>query len=248
MECFYGERQVKQMKYIILVAGMGKRLSPITNNQPKCLYNLGQDCTIIQRMIGLIHRYDKSAEIITVVGFQHKSIEDIISNSKFIFNPFYEVTNSIASLWFAREHLCDDVTIINGDIVCEENLVQAIVTRLFDNSCALIDSSIKSNGDYNVQVYNDNILIMSKNLINYYGEYAGIIKLNLFDSAILFDEINLMINEGSYNEWYEDALVRLIFNDKIKLKFLDIKDYNWTEVDCVDDLIKAKLIYERSSK
>jgi choline kinase len=235
------------MKYIILAAGLGKRLAPLTNNQPKCLFNVSQGYSIIQKMIDTIHFHDNCADILTVTGFKHDKMITNIRNTSFIYNPFYAVTNSISSLWFAKAYLNDEVTIINADIVMENNLIEEIVVNSYNESYVLIDSSIKVNGDYNVQVLNDNIIVMSKDLVNYYGEYAGVVKLSKYHAILLNYEIECMVIDGHYDTWYEDALVQLIFKDKLKLKYKDIKDYEWTEVDCVDDLIKAKSIHYKDN-
>ena len=244
MECCCGEEGFI-IRYIILGAGKGTRLHPLTLNHPKCLFNLGNDYPIAQRMVDLIHKYDNSAEIIYVIGFMADSITSLIKDVTFIHNPFYNITNSIASLWFAKEYLDDDVCIINGDIVMESKLIKEVVTNKSYKSSVLVDSSIKIGGDYNVQVDNDNVIVMSKELNDYFGEYAGIIKLKKDGTHLLKKEIELMINEGSSDQWYENVLVQLIFSKNYILKYIDISKYSWTEVDCVDDLISAKMIHER---
>lgn len=234
------------MKYIILAAGKGTRLHPLTLSCPKCLFNIDTDYSILQRMIDNINKYDENAEIITVVGFMHDKIQEQILGTKFIYNPFYEVTNSIASLWLAREYLNDAVTIINGDVVMDSNLINDIIVKQYDYSFVLLDSSIKSNGDYNVQIQDDNVLVMSKELVDYYGEYAGITKIDKNTIGLLKNEIEKMVSDGYYNQWYETALVQLIFNNNLVLKYKDISNYKWTEVDCVDDLLLAKSIHKNN--
>jgi choline kinase len=233
------------MKYIILAAGCGTRLHPLTLNCPKCLFSLDENYSILQRMIDNILQYDSKAEIITVVGFMSDKIKNVITNTKFVDNPFYNVTNSIASLWFCKDYLFEDVTIINGDIVMEQSLIKDIVIQKYDYPLVLIDSSIKSNGDYNVQVQDENILVMSKELQNYYGEYAGITKINRATISLFKNEIEKMIAAGQYDQWYETVLVQLIFNNNLQLKYKDISQYQWTEVDCVNDLLKAKNIHRK---
>jgi choline kinase len=174
----------------------------------------------------------------------HDAIEKEVDNVTFIHNPFYEVTNSIASLWFAKEYLNDNnITIINGDIVMEDNLVKNIVCKEVKKPEVLIDSSIKYNGDYNVQVNGDKILVMSKELSEYYGEYAGITKLDGDSARILSVIIQKMVSEGMYDQWYENALDQLIFNEDFELYYEDISEYRWTEVDCVSDMLLAKQIH-----
>ena len=232
------------MTYIFLVAGKGLRLHPLTLKHPKSLYKLDENTTILQRMINLIKKYDKNAEIIVVTGFMSNSIKEQIDGAIFIDNPFYGVTNSIASLWFAKDYLDkENVTIINGDIVMAEDLVQDVLCKSVVSPFVLLDSSIKTDGDYNVQVTQDKVLVMSKELDEYYGEYAGVSKLNNQSAILLRNEVQLMVQEGMYDQWYEDALVQMIFRNNFNLYYKDISEYSWTEVDCVSDLFYAKRIH-----
>ena len=141
------------MKYIFLVAGKGTRLHPLTLKHPKSMYKLDENVTILQRMVELIRKYDNKADIVIVTGHMHKKIEEQIYGATFVYNPFYEFTNSIASLWFAQNHLeADNVVLIDGDIVTSESLVKDVVTVPVNGAFVLLDSSIKNDGDYNVEV------------------------------------------------------------------------------------------------
>lgn len=233
------------MKYIFMVAGKGSRLQPLTLQHPKSMFMLDKDTTLIQRMVRLIRKHDSEADIVVVTGHMHKSIENALENVTFIYNPYYEVTNSIASLWFAQEHLVDaeNVVLIDGDIVMSEALMKDIVCKPTDKPFVLVDSSIRTDGDYNVQVAGDKVLVMSKDLDEYFGEYAGITKLDADSAKLMRDEMNFMVEEGYYDQWYENALVQLIFKNNFKLYYEDICNYDWTEVDCVSDLIRAKNIH-----
>lgn len=231
------------MKYIILAAGLGTRLHPYTRNYPKSMLKLGNNKVVLQYTIDCINKYDNNADIYTVVGFNQDFIKQMITGCKFIENPFYEVTNSIASLWFAKNLLSDDVTIVNADVVLEEKLWKQIINTYLD-AFVCIDSSIKQDGDYNVQVINNNIVVMSKDLKEYYGEYAGITKLNKKNALLLKEEIESMVNSGFYNEWYENALVQNILDNKVCVNFIDIKDYSWAELDTINDLFLARKMTE----
>lgn len=232
------------MKYIFMVAGKGSRLNPLTLDNPKSIFKLDQKTTLIARMVNLIRRYDTEADIVVVTGHRHKSIERELENVTFINNPFYEVTNSIASLWFAREHLnTDNVVLIDGDIVMSEKLIRDVVCQPTEKALVLLDSSINEDGDYNVQVSGNRVLVMSKELDSYYGEYAGITKLDKASALLMKVEVENMVDSGYYDQWYENALVQMIFKDDFELFFVDISDYEWTEVDNVSDLIHAKRIH-----
>lgn len=231
------------MTYIFLVAGKGFRLQPLTINYPKTLYRLNENDTVIQRMIKLIKKHDPKAEIVVVTGFLHQKIEQNIQGVTFIVNPFYEVTNSIGSLWFAQEYLKrDHVTIINGDIVMSDELVKQVLCCQTEGALVLFDSSIKKNGEYNVRVSVDKVIVMSKQLDEYDGKYAGVVKLDKKTAEQFLDVVNEMVDNGQYNQWYEDALVQMIFTDNFEINYTDIYNYDWTEVNTVQDLVIAKKI------
>lgn len=232
------------MKYIFMVAGKGSRLQPLTLSHPKSMFKLDKDTTLIQRMVRLIKKYDSEADIVIVTGHMHRNIEAQLENVTFVYNPFYEVTNSIASLWFAKDHLDDDnIVLIDGDIVMPDAAMRDILCKEVDRAVVLLDSSIRVDGDYNVEVSGDNVLVMSKDLDSYYGEYAGVTKLDKKSAQLMKKEIEFMIEEGFYDQWYENALVQMIFKEDFKLEYIDIKDYDWTEVDSVNDLLHAKNIH-----
>ncbi len=232
------------MTYIFMAAGKGTRLYPLTLNYPKSLYKLDKDTTVLKRMITLIKKYDNNAKIVVVIGFKKERIKEEIDGVIFVTNPFYEITNSIASLWFARNYLEDDqVVLINGDIVLEEKVIEKIMCKRTNQPLVLIDSSIKNDGDYNVQVSGNRVLVMSKDLNDYYGEYTGVTKLDGVSAIKLKECVIEMVENEMYDQWYENALVKMIFNSDFELYYEDIRDYKWTEVDCVSDLLLAKQIH-----
>jgi choline kinase len=233
------------MTYIVLSAGKGTKLQPLTLNHPKSLYKLDSETTILQRLVRTIRKYDSEAEIVVVVGFMYKHVQKELEddNAKFIYNPFYSVTSSMGSLWFAKDYLQrENVTIINGDIVSSDAMMEEIVCKHTDYPCVLVDSTLKAAHKYNVQVQGDLVCVMSKNLTEFLGNYASITKLDAVSSRFLLEQLDQMVNDEMYNLFFEDALVQMIFEKNFELYYIDIKDYKWTEVDSVDDLLKARQI------
>lgn len=233
------------MTYIVLAAGQGKNLQPLTLSRPKTLYKLDGNTTVLQRLVRSIRKCDKDAEIVVVVGFMYQRIQKELEdeNVKFVHNPFFAATSSMGSLWFAKDFLQrENVAIINGDIVMNEKLLADVVCAHTDVPYVLLDSTHRDNNKYNVQVQDDKVCVMSKNLTEFFGNYASITKLDAVSSRFLLEQLDLMVNEGVYNLFFEDALVQMIFDKNFELYYKDIKDYQWTEVDTVDDLLKARKI------
>ncbi len=235
------------MTYIFMIAGKGSRLQPLTLLSPKSMYMLDEHTSVFQRMVMLIRRYDPEATIVAVTGFMHDKVEQSISGVHFVYNPFYAVTNSMGSLWCAREYLNDNnVVLLNGDIVVSENMMRDIVCQKTERPVMLVDGSIKEGGDYNVQVSNGRIVVMGKDLDTCYGEYVGITKLDGETLKPYRTELEKMVENGLYTQWFEDVLMQMIFKNNFDLYYEDVVGCPWTEIDCVNDLIKAKQIHEGS--
>lgn len=234
------------MKYIVLAAGRGTRLAPLTIHNAKALLKLDENTTLIERTLRMIKENDADADIVLVVGFKHGLFEKMIQGVQFVYNPFYSVTNSIGSLWMAREHLLDsdNVIIMNADVLVSEKLMKEVICRPVSKPTVLLDSSIKTNGDYNVEVSDDEVVVMSKELKGYFGEYAGVTLLDRKSAEKLYIEVDEMVENQEYDQWYENALNRAIFDESFKLYYRDISEYEWTEVDDVNDLVYAKRIFK----
>lgn len=233
------------MTYILLSAGKGAKLQPLTLNSPKSLYKLDEKTTILQRLVRIIRKFDDDAEIVVVIGYMYKQIQKELEddNVKFVHNPFYSSTSSMGSLWFAKDYLQrENVTIINGDIVTSDKLLREVICQHTDYPCILLDSTHRDANKYNVQVQGELVCVMSKNLTEFMGNYASVTKLDAVSARFLLEQLSLMVNEEMYNLFFEDALVQMIFQKSFELYYKDIKDYKWTEVDCVDDLLKARQI------
>lgn len=236
------------MTYIILAAGRGKNLQPLTINHPKTLYKLDHDTTVLQRLVRTIRHYDKDAEIVAVIGFMYQSIVKELEeeNVLFVQNPFYSVTGSLGSLWFARDYLQrESVTIINGDIVFGEDLVKDILCLKTDFPYVLVDSSHTEKIKYNVQVQGEKVCVMSRNLTDFFANYSSVTKLDAVSSRFLSEQLDSMVNDGMYDLFFEDALVQMIFESDFELFYKDIKGYEWTEIDNVDDLLRAREIQRK---
>lgn len=232
------------MEYIFLAAGVGSRLYPYTKNTPKCLVRVGDNETVIMRAMRLIRQYDKDANFTIVTGFCADMIEQNVTYPHTnVYNPFYKVTNSVASLWFAKNILIkgNAVVILNGDIVFSSEFAQEI-TSYPNESVIYYDSSIKTNGDYNVQVLDGNMVVMGKELTDYDGEFVGITKFTCEDLPCLLQEVDKLVNEGLYDQWYENGLVQLSLNGIKNFRAKDVSEYQWSEIDSIDNLLKIKKI------
>ena len=113
------------MRVLILAAGRGTRISRYLSGNPKCTVDIGGK-KLIEYTIELL-KSRGIHDIGIVLGYRHEVIENILKdqNIKFYYNPFFDVTNSIASAWFAKGFFedNDDLMIMNGDVFLEEQAI-----------------------------------------------------------------------------------------------------------------------------
>lgn len=239
-----------KMTYIILAAGKGNNLYPLTLKYAKTSYKLDENSTVLQRMVRSIRKEDKEAEIVVVIGYRAEDIKNELEglNVKFVMNPFYEVTNSISSLWFARDYLeRENVAIVHGDVVFSDEIVSEYLVKPTDYPYVLVDSSVKKAGAYNVVSRDNQVLVMSKKLENFTAKYSCMAKLDPVSSRLLKQEIDEMINSNMYDQFFEDSLVQMIMFHDFQLSCVDIAGKMWAEVDGVDDLLNAQTIQRNSN-
>lgn len=226
------------MKAIILAAGYGSRLKPLTNNTPKSLLTLNNNERILDRTLRILRKKGLS-DISLVVGYKHEQFDEYKDVVKIYHNPFFAVSNSIVSLWFAKENLDEDVIILNSDVIFSEELLQLVLDSKSE-AAVLLDSSVKKTADYKVDISDNKVTVMSKELDSFFGEYIGITTLKKESALILKRQIDKMISKELLNEWYETALVELIFTEDFKLSFVDVCEEHWIEIDNINDLALAK--------
>ncbi|MBQ7266088.1 MAG: NTP transferase domain-containing protein [Firmicutes bacterium] len=237
------------MTYIILAAGKGNNLHPLTLKYPKTSYKLDEETTVLQRMVRTIRKADKNAEIVIVIGYKANDVKTELEgeNVKFVINPFYEVTNSISSVWFARDYLeRENVTIVHGDVVFSDEIIEEYLTKPTNYPYVIIDSSYIRQGAYNVVTQGDKILVMSKKLEHFSANYCCITKLDPVSSRLLKQEVDSMINGDMYDQYFEDSLVQMIMFHDFELYCHDIAGKAWSEVNGVDDLLNAQQIHNNS--
>ena len=236
------------MTYIILAAGKGNNLQPLTLKYAKTSYKLDEETTVLQRMVRSIRHADKNAEIVVVVGYKADVVKAELDgeNVKFVMNPFYEVTNSISSVWFARDYLeRENVAIVHGDAVFSDEIVKSYLTVPTDYPYVLVDSSYNRLGAYNAVTQRNQVLVMSKKLEHFTAKYCCMTKLDPVSARLLKQEVDSMINGNMYDQYFEDSLVQMIMFHDFQLFCVDIAGKKWAEVDSVDDLLTAQKIHRK---
>jgi len=228
------------MVAIILAAGMGKRLYPITKDIPKCLLEIDGK-TIIEHQIEALKNC-KIDRIFIAVGYRGNQVKEKVKNVQFVSNPFYRFTNSVASLWFVlnRINKPDDLIILNGDILCEHSIIDEVIHSKIKQITMLMDDRVAyEEADFKLFIEKGYVKKMGKTLEidEYSGEYAGVVrvpkaKYHAFKSAV--EEI---VFEEGFDKWYELVIKLFGFATKV----IKTKGRYWIEIDSEKDLRSVKI-------
>ena len=230
------------MKALLLAAGRGTRISRYLDGNPKCTVELGNGQRLIEYTIDILKKKGVT-EIALATGYRHQVIEKILAKSavEFFYNPFYDVTNSIASLWFAKDFLGnDDILIMNADVFAEERVYDRLL-NCTKNPVLAFDSSRKEEADYKFFCPNGTIEKYGKELKgdDISGEYVGVAILRKDYINKFLIKMEDMIETQKHGQWWENILYELSATEDIYVE--DVNGMFWAEVDYIED-------YERIMK
>ncbi len=222
------------MKAILLAAGRGTRISRMVEHIPKCTLPIDGK-PLIRITTELLIK--AGFEITVCVGYKSNLIHKALKGLKVQYyeNPFFDITNSIASLWFAKDSLDGDILILNADVFFSEEILRRILTDNRDVVMA-IDTGRTITGDYFFSTTDSGV-------IKKYGkelplterscEYVGIAKVTKTFLPLLMKRMEELIKNQKHHMWWEDVLYSLTAERDIYT--VDINGEFWSEIDYFDD-------------
>ena len=220
------------MRALILAAGRGTRISRYLSGRPKCTVDIGGGITLIENTIRQL-RGMGIKDIGIILGYNQEVIRE---NIKFYYNPFFDVTNSIASAWFARDFITneDDIMIMNGDVFVDDSLLEIIKEETL-SPVLFCDETRKEEADYKFYYEDNRLLKYGKELEGeeITAEYIGIAKIGKEFISTFKNELESMINKQQHYLWWENALYELSKEKDIYVK--DVEGRFWAEVDYMED-------------
>ncbi|MGN0334356.1 MAG: NTP transferase domain-containing protein [Lachnospiraceae bacterium] len=227
------------MKAIILAGGIGSRISREVN-QPKSLLDIGDGMPLLRYTVTMLQK--KGIDVSIVLGFKQEMFREILKDLDVTFyvNPFYRVTNSLASLWFAKEALTEeeDYIFMNADVYLEPEILDKML-------CS--DQMISMLADYRKILEGDYFFHCDeKGLVRKYGkempveertcEYVGAAKIGREYVAEFKRVMEEMVAAEQYTTWWETILYSRC--DEIDIHTIDAAPYFWSEIDYIEDYEK----------
>jgi choline kinase len=239
------------MKAIILAAGLGSRLAPLTDTTPKSLLPVGGR-PILHRQLSAIRQCGLQ-EVIMVTGYRAEMIKQFIADQfpdltvTFIHNPDFSTTNTAYSLWLTKEVASgEDFVKFDADVVFQEEILEKLLAAPGD-LCFTVDQQINlASEEVKVQLdQNGKILKIGKHISpeNAIGESIGIDKVMSSESARLFTLLDELLADTKNRQAYYEAAFEMIIERGAYCTINDITGCKWTEIDSHEDYALANQLF-----
>jgi len=242
---------VTKIQIVILAAGQGKRLLPLTKDFPKTMLKVG-DLPIINHIFNSIN-LDVVNEILIVVGHNKHVVINYLKNDfkgipiKYIDNPKHSETNSLYSLWLAKSELKEKIAIINADTLFHKKILEDLINSEYDAALAIDDTvSIPLPEEaMKATIINKRIKDVSKTISaeKTHGDAIGIYKFAGKSLKVLINELDDLVSNSVTKQLFTYA-VRNVLN-KIDVFSVSTKGRSWIEIDDKNDLDTAQTVIKK---
>lgn len=239
------------MKALIMAAGKGSRISKDIGDVPKSTLPTLDGTPIIRRSVKMM--LELGIKPVLCVGYKGDMIRETLEGLpvRYYENPFFSVTNNVASLWFSQEELdgTEDILLLSGDLYYPRSFLE----RAQEAKGRLVlfgDSSRLADGDFYMYINKDGYL-------DDYGpklppekrkyEYMGFSKVKADFVPMFAGRVREYVGQERYDTYFEDIIFSFCHADGEKPEIVDVAGDFWREFDFYDDY-KLVLEHERMLK
>jgi choline kinase len=239
---------MKTTTAVILVAGIGSRLRPITDDRPKALVDLGGE-TILGRTVRLLASYGVR-KVVLATGYREDAVRAAMQGAPVVVeyckNPEFDRTQNSVSLALCRDALGPEAFFkLDGDVVFQRQVLERLDASAAELAVAvdagrMLDAeamkvSLLAPGTSQISAFGKGIALLQSA-----GESIGIERISGSFSATLFAALDAAIAGGETGLYYEDVYSRLIAQKTLSAEAVAVSDLPWTEVDDFADLERAR--------
>lgn len=233
------------MKAVVLSAGQGKRLLPLTTRSPKCLLPVSDDAVVLGFQLQALARCGVSRALV-VVGFGADGVEQWLAANpvaglavETLYNPFYGSSDNLMTCWLARAAMDEDFVLLNGDTLFED----AALGRLLDAAPAPLTIAIDHKAHYDdddMKVSLDErgrLVAVDKALpaAMVGAESIGMSRFRGAGPKLFVDALERAVRRPeSMRQWYLSVVNRLARSQAVET--CSVAGLWWREIDSGDDL------------
>ena len=233
------------MKALILNSGIGSRMGVLTSEHPKCMTEISAKETILSRQLGQIAKAGISEVVMTTGLFDSVLVNycqslELPIHITFVKNPLYKDTNYIYSIYCAKEYLDDDILLMHGDLVFENEVFDRVVSH--EGSCMTVSSTLPlPEKDFKAVVRDEKVVKVGIEFFNEAMAAQPLYKLTKQDWNLWLDKMIEYCESDNRKVYAENALNEL--DGACHIDALDVQNLLCAEIDNPEDLavVSSKL-------
>jgi choline kinase len=237
------------MKAVILAAGVGSRLAPLTNDVPKVLVPVLGRSLLFRQLDHLANAGIRSEDVVIVGGYRidqlHKQLAEGGYKASVIVNDKYQEWTNFYSVLVAESALRGHGFLqLDGDTLLDDKILPKMISASGDGLFAVDTRANLDTEAMKVQQVDGRMTAVSKQLdpAKCAGEYIGVIKISAALSLDYFTELARLAEEGITHEYYEYAVNRLMSRGDRRFAIVDVGDCRVLEIDDLADLRRAEQV------
>lgn len=235
------------MKAIILAAGKGTRLYPLTLEKPKCLLEVGGK-SVIDRQIAAIHEMGIE-DVVVVVGYKKEIIiREVGTKVRYREYLNFKETNNLHTLWSIRDELKSEFICFFADLIFDTDVIRKAMESM-DDICMVCNTQKVLEGTMRIELTDKKITGVGGHISasEGSGNFLGIAKFSEQGANILLNQMGKMVSSHK-NDYYTIAIDTLA-KKGIDIGYVTVHDSVWIEIDTKEDLAKAcKLIADHGER
>ena len=226
------------MKALILNSGLGSRMGVLTSEHPKAMTEISARETILSRQLQMIADAGIEEVVMTTGYYDAVLINycrslDLPLHYTFVKNPVYDRTNYIYSIYCARKQLDDDILLMHGDLVFENEVFDRVLA--FADSCMTVSSTLPlPEKDFKAVVKDGMVMKVGVEFFNDAMEAQALYRIKKDDWKVWLDKIIEFCESGRTNIYAENALNEL--EGAAGIHALDVGNLLCAEIDDPADL------------
>ena len=240
--------KVPAVRAIILAAGRGNRLAPLTDDRPKPLVEVLGRSLLLRTIDRLREVGIADGDVVIVTGYRAEMIEAVMRQEELrcelVYNPRWHDWNNFNSLLVARDRLRGAPFLqFDGDVVFDGRVLPRVLAAPGGAALTVEVAPMPNEEAMKAVVDADGVLLeLSKTLDprRAIGEYVGITRLDVATGEQVFDDLARFEAEGITHEYYDHAYHRLAVARAARFGIVDIADCEALEVDALADLQRAE--------
>jgi choline kinase len=233
---------------LLLAAGTGSRLFPLTQKSPKCL-TLVNETSILERLIKGLNQHGFK-RLVVVTGHLEDCIRNFLETRagnikiEYVFSPLYKTTNNIYSLWMARKIINEPFLLIESDLVFDPSLLTGM---LYPDRIAIArmkpwlnGSTVTINPSNTVDAFHSDSRNNSKQT-RY--KTVNIYSLSVSSWHRIIEKLDQYVSAGRVNDYYEAVFRQMVAEKSLSFQAVFFDHKPWYEIDTIEDLASAEKLF-----